>query len=147
MTAAVFDATSEDPYFAHSYNKENVNDTLYNPFDGWLFLNIEDLKNWIVCLQDNVVISEESFKELLHNQYIDDKPSFQGQTSLTEEGELIRNRVGGFYNYITLIQSNISSDDHIILLSNNGWGHIGNIASTIDSIIQEKPYSFPLIKK
>ena len=120
---------------------------MYNPFDGWLFLNIEDLKNWIVCLQDNVVISEESFKELLHNQYIDDKPSFLGQTSLTEEGELIRNRVGGFYNYITLVQSNISSDDHIMLFSNNGWGHIGNIAPTIDSIVQEKPYSFPLIKK
>lgn len=141
MTSAVFDATSDNQNYAYSFNEHFENDELYNPFDGWLFLNIEDLKNWIVCLQNNKVIGQGSLAELLDNQYFDDKPSFLGQTSPTDDGGLRRNRVGGFYNYITVIQSDINADDHIILLSNNGWGYIGEITSAIDSIIQDRPFS------
>lgn len=135
----VVDPTENDLLVAKSFNNEFKQDGLEVPISGWTCLNIDDFYKWSQCINSFGLIKPVSTGEIIKSFAADQQSGLGG-------GEMKANKViththdGSGLHYQALLTTNAFKGRTIIILSNQKQGNVYEIASAIESILDNKPY-------
>lgn len=116
MTDVGFDLGYDYPNRTRSFDthKENANEV--SPSKGWLWVSIDDLNKWITALHNYKLISKESLRSLLKNQYFEEKRTILGST---DDLFTTHTHGGQFYQFEAVFISEFKNDLNVILMSNS----------------------------
>ncbi len=139
MNNSVFDPKLGYKNRTSCYDIDNVRCPELQFISGWLWVDINDLYKWTFALNTNRLISEESFKTLLKNPYVNDKSSSLGE--YFEKDELHRHN-GVSYKFESIFLNDIKNNITIILLSNN-LNRVWDLGHIIHNLMLGKNYEIP----
>lgn len=138
----VVDPSEKEKLFAKSYNSSGKQDLIKYNISGWTALNIDDFYKWSEAINTFKLITPESTNELFI-------PFSSGNQTGLGEGSIRSGKVvnhihdGAAFNYQALLISN--QNYTIILVTNNKQNNLYTISTSIESILDGKPYK--LIEK
>ncbi|WP_108868770.1 serine hydrolase [Aquimarina aquimarini] len=139
MTDVGFDLDYEYPNRVRCFDVHKQNTAETSPSKGWLWVSIDDLNKWITALHNNKLISKESLKTLLQNQYFKDKKCILGSS----DDQFTTHIHGGqFYQFEAAFISEFKNDLNIILMSNNK-NQSFKIIQSVHNIVKGKSFSLP----
>ena len=139
MTNVGFDLDFDYPNRTRSFDLHKQNATEISPTKGWLWLSIDDLNKWITALHNYTLISKESLKSLLKNQYFENQKTVLGSAG---NSFTIHSHGGQFYQFEAMYVSEFKDDLNIILMSNNKSKSF-EIIESVYNIMKGKSFSLP----
>ncbi|MDY8135093.1 serine hydrolase [Aquimarina sp. 2201CG5-10] len=139
MTNSVFDPQKRHINRTSCYDFDKIKCPEIQFISGWLWTDINDLYKWINSMNSNVLISQESFKALLKNPYVDGKTSSVGEYF---EEEQIQRHNGTSYKFESIFLNDFKNDIVIILLSNNR-NVVWDIGHQVHDIMLGKEFVIP----
>ncbi|BDD03969.1 serine hydrolase [Aureibacter tunicatorum] len=112
---------------------------------GWLWVTANDLHKWVKALNENILISQKSFDELLRNPFFKSTASYPNySTSPSPFGEYfeksrIHRHNGISYQFESILINDLKNDLVVIVLSNYR-NKVWNLGHSIHNILLDKPY-------
>jgi len=139
MKTAIVDPTQNDKFIARSFNKDNKQDTLLNPMSGWTAVTLNDFYKWSQAINEFKLINPSSTAELMAT--FDNGQCGLG-AGVMENNKMISHRHDGTAgNYQALLVSTIPNGRTVILMTNNKQNNLYAINTSIQSILDGKPYA------
>ena len=136
LSSAVFDPKQDYPNRISCYGLNKVSCPELEFISGWLWLTIDDLLKWIEAMNNNKIISQESFDVILRNPYVKGKTGSIGEYF---ENIQLQRHDGNSYKFKSVYLNDFKEDITIILLSNTK-NNVIPIAHTIHNILLDRPY-------
>lgn len=116
LTNVVFDPDFGYPNRTRSFDADKKNASEVYSSKGWLWLSIGDMNTWITALHNHELISEESLRFLLRNQYFPNQEAMLGSAN---EDFTTHLHGGQSYQFEAAFISEAEEDLNIILMSNH----------------------------
>ena len=116
LTAAVFDPTEAYKNRAFCYNINNEPYPNFVFISGWLWMNANDLYNYVQAMNNNLLISQELFDELLRNPYAPKFASSLGEYFVDNQ---LQRHDGSSYGFRSIMLNDFKNDIIIVMLLNN----------------------------
>lgn len=119
--------------------------------DGGIYSSINDFIKWDAALRDGTIINKEDLKDMyaLPN-LIDSSPSRYGfgwfVRQLPFNGNTVLTHSGRFAGYTNSIFRDLTTENTIVILSNNSHKINEEINSATVRILYDKPYQLPKLK-
>lgn len=137
---SIVDPSANDTLVAKSFNNGLEQDALIYPISGWTCLNLEDFYKWAKCINNFCRINPASTKEIIT------PVSFGKQCGLgggsMKDGHVITHVHDGVaFHYQALLKTDATKGRTIILLTNQKQNNVYDIATAIEAILDNKPYS------
>jgi CubicO group peptidase (beta-lactamase class C family) len=127
------DPDKNQKLFAKSFNNWGKEDQIKYNISGWTALNLEDFYKWSKAINTFKLIDLSSTVDF-SNAFCTDCQTGLGQVKI-ENGKIISHiHDGAAFNYQALLISN--PDFTIILMTNNKQNNLGEISTTIESILK-----------
>ncbi|MCZ4243593.1 serine hydrolase [Pedobacter punctiformis] len=139
MTNSVFDPKLGYKNRTSCYDMDNVRCPELEFFSGWLWVGINDLYKWIDAMNNNRLISKESFQTLLNNPYAKDKG---GSLGMYFEKDELQVHNGISYKFESIFLNDLKNNLTIILLSNN-LNRVWDLGHSIHNLMLGKDYETP----
>lgn len=139
MTHSVFDPTFGAKNRTSCYDMDNVRCPELKFISGWLWVDINDLYQWIEAMNSNRLISKESFQTLLNNPYAKDEGGSLGRYF---EKEGLQRHNGVSYKFESIFLNDFKNNITIILLSNN-LNRVWDLGHIIHNVMLGKEYEIP----
>ncbi|SHI30604.1 serine hydrolase [Aquimarina spongiae] len=139
MKDAVFDPDFDYPNRTRSFDIYKQNSLEVYMIKGILWTNIEDLNTWITALHHNKLISRESLKTLLKNQYFENKKAILGGT---DDAYTMHRHGGESYQFGSVFISEFENDLNVILMSNHK-NQVWEIGHSVFDIMKDKTFILP----
>ncbi|MFL1895196.1 serine hydrolase [Aquimarina sp. 2-A2] len=139
MSNVGFDLDYSYPNRARSFDVHKQNADESSSSKGWLWVSIDDLNTWITALHNEKLISKESLKTLLKNQYFKNQKSVMGST---DELFTMHLHGGQFNQFEAAFISEFKNDLNILLMSNNKSKSF-EIIESVHNIMKGKSFSLP----
>ncbi|MEM9362151.1 MAG: serine hydrolase [Bacteroidota bacterium] len=112
---------------------------------GWLWVTTNDFYKWVKALNENTLISQESYNEILGNPYFKNENTYPYTYKATsplgeyfEESEVQRHN-GISYKFESILLNDLKNNMTIIVLSNYR-GKVWSLGHSIHNILLDKPY-------
>lgn len=112
---------------------------------GWLWVTTNDFYKWVKALNENTLISQESYNEILGNPYFKNENMYPYTYKATsplgeffEESEVQRHN-GISYKFESILLNDLKNNMTIIVLSNYR-GKVWSLGHSIHNILLDKPY-------
>ncbi|WP_223704911.1 serine hydrolase [Flavobacterium potami] len=139
MTNSVFEPKFGYKNRTSCYDFDNLKCPELEFISGWLWVDINDLYKWIKAMNNNRLISKESFYTLLQNPYAIDEGGSLGR--YFEKDELQRHN-GVSYKFESIFINDFKNKITIILLSNN-LNRVWDLGHIIHNLMLGKEYEIP----
>ncbi|KZS39295.1 hypothetical protein AWE51_12160 [Aquimarina aggregata] len=139
MTNVGFDLDYDYPNRVRCFDVHKQNTAEMPPSKGWLWVSIDDLNTWITALHNYKLISRESLKSLLKNQYFENQRSILGSSDDLFE---THSHGGQFYQFEAAFISEFKDDLNVLLMSNNKSKSF-EIIESVHNIMKGKSFSLP----
>ncbi|WP_236673077.1 beta-lactamase family protein [Flavobacterium tagetis] len=139
MTNSVFEPKIGYKNRTSCYDFDNLKCPELEFISGWLWVDINDLYKWIKAMNNNRLISKESFYTLLQNPYAIDEGGSLGR--YFEKDELQRHN-GVSYKFESIFLNDFKNKITIILLSNN-LNRVWDLGHIIHNLMLGKEYEIP----
>lgn len=136
---AVFDAKSTDKLIAESYNDQKTPDDLNYEISGWPLLTLLDFYRWSECINSFHLITPASTQQLII-PFAADNQTGLGHGTMEHNLLVHHQHDGTAKNYQALLISNTTKAITILLMTNNKQGNLGQVANSIQAILEGKPY-------
>lgn len=139
MESAVFDPSPDHPQRTSCYDMENQPCPELEFISGWLWMSATDLYQWIRAMNNQRLVSQESFSWALQNPFATGKTSSLGE--YFEEEELQRHN-GSSWKFRSVMLNDFKNDMTIILLDNRE-GFALELGHVVHKLLQGKDYELP----
>ncbi|SFN03034.1 CubicO group peptidase, beta-lactamase class C family [Chryseobacterium oleae] len=139
MTHSVFDPTFDSKNRTSCYDFDNIRCPELKFISGWLWVDINDLYQWIEAMNSNRLISRESFQTLLNNPYAKEEGGSLGRYF---EKEDLQRHNGVSYKFESIFLNDFKNKITIILVSNN-LNRVWDLGHSIHNLILGKKYEIP----
>ncbi|MBB6501205.1 serine hydrolase [Pedobacter cryoconitis] len=139
MKTAIIDPTEDDKLVARGYNDDHQQDKMLIPITGWTAVTLDDFYKWAKAITEFKFINPTSTKELLE-AYANGQSGLGGGTM---EGNQVtyHKHDGSNWNYQALLVSTVTKGRTVILMTNNKQNNVYAINTSIQAILDGKPYS------
>ncbi len=139
MTDVGFDLDYDYPNRVRCFDVHKQNAAEILPGKGWLWVSIDDLNKWITALHNYKLISRESLKSLLKNQYFENQRTILGSS---DDLFTTHTHGGQFFQFEAAFISEFKDDLNILLMSNNKSKGF-EIIESVHNIMKGKSFSLP----
>jgi len=137
LTAAVFDPTETHGKRTFCYDINNKPCPKFAFISGWLWMNATDLYTYVQAMNNNELISQESFDMLLRNPYAPKRASSLGEYF---EKEQVQRHDGTAYGFRSIMLNDFKNDVVVILLLNNTGPRI-QLGHMVHNMVLGKEFS------
>ncbi len=136
----IVDPSANDSLVAKSFNNDLKQDALAVPISGWTCLNLEDFYKWAKCINSFCRISPASTQEII-TPVSPGKQCGLGGGSMKDGHVITHVHDGVALHYQALLATDATKGRTIILLTNQKQNNVYDIATAIEAILDNKPYS------
>jgi CubicO group peptidase (beta-lactamase class C family) len=140
MSTAIVDPTEQDALVARSYDNNGKADDLVYPISGWTAVTLDDFYAWANAIDKFKLISPVATREII-NGISPGKQSGLGGGSMDNDKMISHIHDGTSLNYQALLVSKEPHGITVILMTNNRQGNLYSIEKSIESILENKPYT------
>ncbi len=137
LNASVFDPTETNKNRVFCYDIHNKPCPKFAFISGWLWMNAKDLYTYVQAMNNNKLISQESFDMLLRNPYVPKRASSLGEYF---EKEQLQRHDGTAYGFRSIMLNDFKNDVVIVMLLNNTGPRIP-LGHMTHSIVLGKEFS------